>query len=198
MILDGESLTLEDLVRAACDPRVRVEIAPEAVERVRRGREEICGIVERYRAALAAGEEPHQDYGVTTGFGEFKDIPIAPDELEELRATSSWADVRITGRGAIRERPSVRVDVDGIAKGYAIDRALAACDGVGTDGLSGERLGLLAFERPVGGLACADCHEVHAPRDPAFDKLAQQEKCFACHQRQRSDTAPPPCLVPGR
>ncbi len=85
MILDGESLTLEELVRAARDPRTRVEIAPEAVARVRRGREEICGIVERYRAALAAGEEPLQDYGVTTGFGEFKDIPIAPDELEELQ-----------------------------------------------------------------------------------------------------------------
>jgi DmsE family decaheme c-type cytochrome len=37
-------------------------------------------------------------------------------------------------------------------------------------------------------VACSDCHEVHVARDPAFDKLAQQEKCFACHQRQRSDT----------
>jgi DmsE family decaheme c-type cytochrome len=37
-------------------------------------------------------------------------------------------------------------------------------------------------------VACASCHEVHAQRDPAFDKLAQQEKCFACHPRTRSDT----------
>jgi nitrate reductase cytochrome c-type subunit len=28
-------------------------------------------------------------------------------------------------------------------------------------------------------VACASCHEVHAPRDPALDKLAQQEKCFS-------------------
>lgn len=37
-------------------------------------------------------------------------------------------------------------------------------------------------------VACASCHEVHAARDPAMDKLAQQEKCFACHQRTRSET----------
>jgi DmsE family decaheme c-type cytochrome len=37
-------------------------------------------------------------------------------------------------------------------------------------------------------VACASCHEVHAPQDPALDKLAQQEKCFACHQRTRAET----------
>ena len=37
-------------------------------------------------------------------------------------------------------------------------------------------------------VACAACHEVHAARDPVFDKLAQQEKCFSCHPRTRSET----------
>lgn len=37
-------------------------------------------------------------------------------------------------------------------------------------------------------VACVSCHEVHAQRDPAFDKLAQQEKCFTCHPRTRSET----------
>jgi DmsE family decaheme c-type cytochrome len=37
-------------------------------------------------------------------------------------------------------------------------------------------------------VACASCHEVHAARDPAMDKLAQQEKCFSCHPRTRSET----------
>jgi len=37
-------------------------------------------------------------------------------------------------------------------------------------------------------VACASCHEVHAQRDPAMDKLAQQEKCFSCHPRTRSET----------
>ena len=37
-------------------------------------------------------------------------------------------------------------------------------------------------------VACASCHEVHAPQDPAMDKLAQQEKCFSCHPRTRAAT----------
>ena len=38
------------------------------------------------------------------------------------------------------------------------------------------------------GQACASCHEVHAAQDPVLDKLAQQEKCFSCHPRTRSET----------
>ncbi|MDX2427060.1 MAG: DmsE family decaheme c-type cytochrome [Xanthomonadales bacterium] len=37
-------------------------------------------------------------------------------------------------------------------------------------------------------VACVSCHEVHAARDPVFDKLAQQERCFACHPRTRAAT----------
>lgn len=37
-------------------------------------------------------------------------------------------------------------------------------------------------------VACVSCHEVHAARDPVMDKLAQQEKCFACHPRTRAAT----------
>ncbi len=85
LVLDGQSLRLEELVRSARDPRTRVELAPEAMGRVERGRNEIREIVTSYRAALEQGREPLQDYGVTTGFGEFKDIPIADDDLEELQ-----------------------------------------------------------------------------------------------------------------
>ena len=37
-------------------------------------------------------------------------------------------------------------------------------------------------------VACASCHEVHAAHDPVLDKVAQQEKCFSCHPRTRSET----------
>jgi DmsE family decaheme c-type cytochrome len=37
-------------------------------------------------------------------------------------------------------------------------------------------------------VTCVGCHEVHAEKNPVLDKLAQQEKCFACHQRERSQT----------
>jgi len=37
------------------------------------------------------------------------------------------------------------------------------------------------------GLACADCHTIHAARDPVTDKGTQPEVCFRCHQRQRAE-----------
>jgi DmsE family decaheme c-type cytochrome len=37
-------------------------------------------------------------------------------------------------------------------------------------------------------VGCVSCHQVHADQDPMFDPLAQQEVCFDCHQRVRSDT----------
>jgi len=37
-------------------------------------------------------------------------------------------------------------------------------------------------------VACASCHAVHAERDPVFDALTQQQACFSCHPRTRSET----------
>ena len=36
-------------------------------------------------------------------------------------------------------------------------------------------------------LACSNCHKVHVARDPVFDPVTQQEVCFTCHARTRSD-----------
>jgi len=46
------------------------------------------------------------------------------DELAAARAASRWDDIRFEGEGVSKSRVSTRVDIDGIAKGYAIDRAL--------------------------------------------------------------------------
>lgn len=91
ILLDGDSLTVRYLVAIARDPRLRVEVAPEAMDCVRRGRRQIERIVERYRESYEAWEageresKPPQDYGVTTGFAGFKRIPVPPDELETLQ-----------------------------------------------------------------------------------------------------------------
>lgn len=37
-------------------------------------------------------------------------------------------------------------------------------------------------------VACVSCHSIHSERDPVFDPLEQQEICFNCHPRARSDT----------
>jgi histidine ammonia-lyase len=90
VVLDGKSLKLEDLVRVARDPRVKVEIADEAMELVRQSQEQIQEIVRKYREEyekLRREEKAHPvlDYGITTGFGEFKNIPVPPEQLEELQ-----------------------------------------------------------------------------------------------------------------
>lgn len=88
--LDGFSLGIAELARAARDGRTRLAIDGEARERLRRCRRKIDAIVERYGRDYAAHQldksvKPVQDYGVTTGFGEFKDIPVPPEQLAELQ-----------------------------------------------------------------------------------------------------------------
>ena len=84
VVLDGSSLTIEQLVAIARD-RARVELDPATEERVARSEALIARVVENYRSAYAAGQAAPTEYGVTTGFGEFKDKPIAPDDLEQLQ-----------------------------------------------------------------------------------------------------------------
>ena len=83
--LDGASLTLEQLERIARDPAVRVRCSPDTAARVIASEAVIVRAVENYRRALAAGKPAPTEYGVTTGFGEFKDKPIAPEDLEQLQ-----------------------------------------------------------------------------------------------------------------
>ena len=82
--LDGESLTIEQLVAIARDG---VEVTRDAAsdERVARSEELIAQVVRNYREAWEAGSAAPSEYGVTTGFGEFKDKPIAPADLEQLQ-----------------------------------------------------------------------------------------------------------------
>jgi histidine ammonia-lyase len=82
--LDGASLTIEQLV-AIARGRAHVAIDPSTNERVEKAEALIARIVENYTRAWEAGESAATEYGVTTGFGEFKDKPIAPGDLEQLQ-----------------------------------------------------------------------------------------------------------------
>jgi histidine ammonia-lyase len=79
--LDGSSLSLEDLVRVARDPRVKVEISGEAMEQVLRSRAQVEEVIQKYESGTKIF-----DYGITTGFGEFKDVAIPSHQLEELQS----------------------------------------------------------------------------------------------------------------
>jgi histidine ammonia-lyase len=77
--LDGEQLTLEAVTKVAQAPsngeQVEVVLTPDAWEKVRRAQR----AVERF---IQQGEIV---YGVTTGFGAFKDRLIPPEEVKLLQ-----------------------------------------------------------------------------------------------------------------
>lgn len=85
LVLDGRSLSIEDLVRLARDPRIEVRCDPSALAAVARGWAEIQAIVREYQEALAAGRTLPRVYGVTTGFGEFKSQRIDPAHFEQMQ-----------------------------------------------------------------------------------------------------------------
>jgi histidine ammonia-lyase len=82
--LDGDSLTIEQLVAIARDG-ASVQQDPSTKERVAKSEELIARVAKNYREAWQAGTAAPSEYGVTTGFGEFKDKPIAPEDLEQLQ-----------------------------------------------------------------------------------------------------------------
>lgn len=84
LILDGSSLTIESLARAARDPQIRVRITATAIARVKRCRTVIDDAVRNYRMNHRGSQSKPADaiYGITTGFGEFKTIPLEPGQLE--------------------------------------------------------------------------------------------------------------------
>ena len=75
LALNGCSLTIPQLVEAARNPAVEVGIAPEAIP----------GIQKAAAAAQKLIKEGRIAYGITTGFGAFKDRLIPQDEVEKLQ-----------------------------------------------------------------------------------------------------------------
>lgn len=56
------------------------------------------------------------------------------EQLAAARAASCWHGVQLTSTGIIKLRPDVSLDLGGIAKGYAIDRALEILQDAGFHG----------------------------------------------------------------
>jgi histidine ammonia-lyase len=74
LLLDGESLTIENVHQVAIDRR-RVALHPDAVKKMSRSRAVVDTIVKENRAV----------YGISTGFGKLADVHIGPDEITQLQ-----------------------------------------------------------------------------------------------------------------
>ena len=112
-----ESSELSKLNRAGAD--VLVELSDESLRVLREAKrlaEATDGafditagpMFERWKLAAADGRPPTEK------------------QLSDARAVSSWAAIKLTERGAIKRIRTARVDLSGIAKGYAIDQAVQA------------------------------------------------------------------------
>ncbi|TMW57310.1 hypothetical protein Poli38472_003235 [Pythium oligandrum] len=75
LVLDGVSLCAEDLV-ALSKGLKKLELSPQAWERVARGREVVDNILKDKRRVA---------YGINTGFGLFSNVIIDPEKLTELQ-----------------------------------------------------------------------------------------------------------------
>ncbi len=74
IVLDGSSLTIEKLVRIARDGE-KVSLDPAAVDRIR-----VC------RAMLEAKLAAHETmYGVNTGIGEFSEVVLSDEQVQEFQ-----------------------------------------------------------------------------------------------------------------
>lgn len=75
LALTGCSLTIAELVEAARNPTTEITLAPEAIPGIQRAANAVAEFVNEGRIA----------YGITTGFGAFKDRLIPPEDVEKLQ-----------------------------------------------------------------------------------------------------------------
>jgi histidine ammonia-lyase len=115
VVLDGESLSIDSVVAIANawqrPEEVRVELSPRAAERIHACRGAVEDIVSNHRVV----------YGITTGFGAFKDRYISPEQTANLQRNLLMSHAVGVGQ-ALPEatvRALVLVRANTLAKGYS-------------------------------------------------------------------------------
>ncbi len=110
LTLDGHSLTIED-VETVADGKVEVNLSQLAIEQLRNSRQIVEDFLQR-RAIV---------YGITTGFGKFKDVYIAPEQTEQLQRNFLFSHA--CGMGDLFDSRTVRaitvLRANALAKGFS-------------------------------------------------------------------------------
>ncbi len=94
--IDGHSLTIADVIRVANDPSIQVSIAAESVPNIERAANAVQDYIAQGKIA----------YGITTGFGAFKDRLIDPENVEKLQENILLSHA--VGTGALLDEKTVR------------------------------------------------------------------------------------------
>ena len=113
VILDGRSLSLEDVRKVALGPETEVGLSEEAVARMADSR----ALIER----LVSSGEPV--YGVTTGFGRLADVTIPPEDRTTLQ--HNLVRSHASGMGDAMDRESVRALM--VLRANALARGHSGC-----------------------------------------------------------------------
>ena len=110
LAIDGHNLLLED-VELVADDKATVTLSATALDQIHASRL----IVEDYLQRRAVV------YGITTGFGKFKDVYIAPEQTEELQRTFLFSHA--CGMGDLFDSRTVRaitlLRANALAKGFS-------------------------------------------------------------------------------
>ena len=128
------------------------------------------------------GRDPaaHEVFLTPMGISNAENSPFAEGSHDCETCHGPSASHRKKSEDGTRPSPSVS-----FAKGTPTGPQNEICMACHSDGNMIHWVGSMHEEEEV---ACVSCHEVHAAQDPVMDKMAQQEKCFACHQRTRAET----------
>ncbi|RME57071.1 MAG: histidine ammonia-lyase, partial [Caldilineae bacterium] len=113
LYLDGASLTIEDVVAVAYGQPAapRVVLSDEAVRQVDRAAQAVAQLIQRGEVA----------YGITTGFGAFKDRIISPEQTAALQRNILLSHA--VGAGAPFDIPTTRaimlIRANTLARGHS-------------------------------------------------------------------------------
>lgn len=110
VVLDGDSLSIEQLIQIGYQ-NYKVDVAPHALERVLRGRKVIDDIVDSGKVV----------YGINTGFGNFADVHITPDKVEELQENLIRSHCAGVGKplSTYRTRMLMALRINVLVKGHS-------------------------------------------------------------------------------
>ncbi len=111
LLLDGSSLTINDLARAAYNNASSVALTDDARKRVQESRAAVDRWISESRVV----------YGMTTGFGEFANVFIPPEDVEKLQENLIIS--HSAGMGELLPTAVVRammiLRINALAKGFS-------------------------------------------------------------------------------
>lgn len=110
VIIDGNNLSIEDVVRVARHG-YKVELSKESIEKIKISRQTVEKLIDDGKVI----------YGINTGFGKFSDVAISRNELKQLQWNLIVSDA--VGAGSNFDTEIVRaimlLRINALAKGYS-------------------------------------------------------------------------------